>query len=483
MSALTDQTFTPFVVAIAGLVGLVPAVITARAISRSPMLHGRRPVTRPRTVRARAIAGAAAFAALLLGCTQADTTATTSDAGAAPDPDATSSAAPVALDEETRVDPRFHPPQLDPEDPPPGLPPLDVTSASGVQPGTVAFTTFTSPRISADMPYHPSFLIELDKRSGELTKTQRMLSNATMFQPEPGGRYSYNIVDKNGADGAGFEVTHYVTDAELAVTDAFNLDGLEGGDADLHDFELLDNVNALPLAYRKREVDLTEFGGAPDGLVWDTVIAERTPDGETVWLWDGAEHMDLADVPAAVAEQQFTREPPNVADYAHPNSLEVFDDGDVLVSIRHYDCLYRIDRDSGDIQWRFGGPNCVNNDFEISGDPLDGFSHQHDATVLDNGNILVFDNGNLRDDPVSRVVEYAVDEEAMTAELVWSYDDGRYTPIMGSAERLANGNTLIGWGQPHDPAITEVTPDGEQVFAVSVPPGQLVYRAYQGGGD
>ncbi len=417
-----------------------------------------------------------AVAVLLVGCQAAGDTPAATTASDTP------SSPPVALDDAARVNPRFFPPIIDPDQPPAELPPLDVTSGPGVQPGTVLFTMFTTPRMTPDMPFYPPFVVELDKQTGELTKAQRMLSNATMFQPESDGRYSYNIVDKAGRDGAGFEVTHYVTDDQLEVIEQFNLSDLDGGDADLHDFELVENGNALLMAYRERQVDLTEFGGSADGLVYDTVLAERTPDGETVWLWDGAEHMDLADVPAPVVEAEFTKQPPAVADYAHPNSFDVFDDGDVLVSIRHYDCLYRIDRDTKDIVWAFGGPNCVDNDFDVTGDPHDGFSHQHDATILDNGNILLFDNGNLRAEPVSRVVEYEIDEQAMTAELVWSHDDGRFTSIMGSAERLANGNTLIGWGQLNDRVVTEVTADGEEAFSLSVPPGQLVYRAYQGAG-
>ena len=386
---------------------------------------------------------------------------------------------PRVLAAVSRLHPQFRP-EIDPSSPPARFPPVEHTASTGMQPGTVLFSTFTTPRRTDDMAFHPSFITELDKASGQIMKTQRMYSGATMFQPEPGGRYSYNVIDRDGVEGAGFEVTHYVTDDQLEVLASYDLDDLEGGDADLHDFELLDNGNALLLAYRKRTVDLREFGGPADGLVWDTVIAERTPDGETVWVWDGAEHIDLPDVPAPIAKAQLTRSPPEVADYAHPNSLELFSDGDVLVSIRHYDCLYRIDRPSGDIVWTFGGLNCVDNDFQISGDPLDGFSHQHDASLLEDGNILLFDNGNLRPEPVSRVVEYRIDDQDMTAELVWSHDDGRFSPIMGSAERLDNGNTLIGWGQLPDPAITEVRPDGEPVFTLSVPAGQLVYRAYQG---
>ena len=458
MSALSTQSLLSlFAVAVLGLVamglatGLVRVALRGRSANR-------------RAVAATTALLPAALVVVVIGLLMAVTSDTPN---------------PRVLAAVSRLHPQFRA-LLEPADPPARFPPIEQAASAGMTPGTVLFSTYTTPRRTADMAFHPSFIIEIDKATGDIARTQRMYAGATMFQPEPGERYSYNVIDREGMEGAGIEVTHHVTDDRLEVLASYDLDDLEGGDADLHDFELLDNGNALLLAYRRRQVDLREFGGPIDGLVWDTVIAERTPDGETVWLWDGAEHMDLADVPAPIADAQLTRSPPAVADYAHPNSLELFADGDVLVSIRHYDCLYRIDRPTGDIVWTLGGPNCADNDFDISGDPHDGPSHQHDASLLDDGTILLFDNGNLRTDPVSRVVEYAVDEQAMTAELVWSHDDGRFTPIMGSAERLGTGNTLISWGQLHDPVITEVTPEGDRVFTLSVPPGQLVYRAYQG---
>ena len=46
---------------------------------------------------------------------------------------------------------------------------------------------------------------------------------------------------------------------------------------------------------------------------------------------------------------------------------------------------------------------------------------QHDVRRLDNGNISVYDNGVTHDPPLSRVIEYNVDEEEKTAELIWEY--------------------------------------------------------------
>jgi hypothetical protein len=97
----------------------------------------------------------------------------------------------------------------------------------------------------------------------------------------------------------------------------------------------------------------------------------------------------------------------------------------------------------------------------------------------------MFDNGDMREgeNRVSRAAEYEIDEENLTATLVWSFSDrlGRYTGSLGSAQRLANGNTLIGWGSapPTGASVTEVTPTGEIVFALSLPPSEISYRAYR----
>ena len=92
-----------------------------------------------------------------------------------------------------------------------------------------------------------------------------------------------------------------------------------------------------------------------------------------------------------------------------------------------------------------GGPL---NEFEIINDPLNGVSKQHDVRRLDDGNILIFDNGNGHSPPTSRVVEYSIDEENKIAELVWEYTSPyNYLSLsMGSSQRLPNQNTLINWG-------------------------------------
>jgi hypothetical protein len=87
-------------------------------------------------------------------------------------------------------------------------------------------------------------------------------------------------------------------------------------------------------------------------------------------------------------------------------------------------------------------------------------SAPHDATLLDNGNILIFDNGVGRN--WSRVVEV----DPIARQVVWEYHAAEkedfYSVTRGAAQRLANGNTLItesGRGR-----LFEVTPEGDIVW-------------------
>ncbi len=84
---------------------------------------------------------------------------------------------------------------------------------------------------------------------------------------------------------------------------------------------------------------------------------------------------------------------------------------------------------------------------------------------MENGNILIFDNGTHRLDhpiPHSRVIEV----DPATKEIVWSYQEHYpfdfYSPLISGAQRLPNGNTLICEGSFG--RIFEVTMEREVVW-------------------
>jgi hypothetical protein len=100
----------------------------------------------------------------------------------------------------------------------------------------------------------------------------------------------------------------------------------------------------------------------------------------------------------------------------------------------------------------------------------DQLSGQHTPVELDDGRVLVFDNGNFRQGsstPFSRVVEL----DPATRRVVWEYADpvrpAFFSAFMGGAQRLANGNTHV--TESATGRLFEVTRAGEVVWEYVIP--------------
>jgi hypothetical protein len=119
--------------------------------------------------------------------------------------------------------------------------------------------------------------------------------------------------------------------------------------------------------------------------------------------------------------------------------------GSLLICFRNINQIAVLDRDTKDILWVWG----------------EGvLQWPHHPTMLDNGNILVFDNGVIR--KYSRVLEL----NPVTGEIEWEYvgtpPESFFTYEKGSAQRLPGGNTLICEGDKG--RAFEVTKEGEIVW-------------------
>ncbi|MGV8018433.1 MAG: aryl-sulfate sulfotransferase [Ignavibacteria bacterium] len=88
--------------------------------------------------------------------------------------------------------------------------------------------------------------------------------------------------------------------------------------------------------------------------------------------------------------------------------------------------------------------------------------------------------GNYHTPSFSRAVEYKLEETSMTATKVWEYRNNPdiYAFAMGNVQRLPNGNTLIGWGSATT-TLSEVNPQGQLLYHLSLPAGQMSYRAFR----
>lgn len=218
-----------------------------------------------------------------------------------------------------------------------------------------------------------------------------------------------------------------------------------------------------------------------DGVPTESFFIERqNTNGEVTFTWESLDHIPLT--AAEYTEQRPYWIESGINDYFHGNSLTFSNDGNLLISGRHVNQVLKVSTTTGEVIWKLGGKD---SDFVFVNDPRKGFSHQHSVHQLENGNILLYDNGNLHSPPVTRMAEYKINEETMTAELVWSYSNGRFTLATGSVQRLPNGNTLIGWGIELDglrsdvPRITEIDAEGNVVLEIFFPDDAGLYNAYK----
>ena len=243
---------------------------------------------------------------------------------------------------------------------------------------------------------------------------------------------------------------------------------------DSHELLLTTEPDGTPLAhlfgYELRTLDLTFKGGPPDADVAGHLLLRELPSGQVTFFWNAWDHF----VPQDWIEPTGVNPP---LDFDHPNSLDFAPDGNYVVSFRHMGEVTTIDARTGALLWRFGGRN---NQFMIRNDPLGGFSGQHTARVLGNGDILVYDNGLRHTPPESRAAEYRIDEQAKTADLVWEYRHipALFTPFAGSAQRLRDGNTLVTFSTAG--VMTEVDPTGTVAWEGVLKNGSAPIYLYRG---
>ena len=176
--------------------------------------------------------------------------------------------------------------------------------------------------------------------------------------------------------------------------------------------------------------------------MWADVLVEVDANGNRIWEWRAAEHLDPA---RHVVTFNDLRD-----EWSHGNTVVPLGDDRVMFSFRNISTVGIIDKASGDIVWQIGDET---------------LSQQHDPSLLDNGNVLIYDNGShnrFNPLPASRVIEV----DTSTNEIVWEYRDNPpfnfFSAYISGARRLPNGNTLITEGQPG--RIFQVTPDGQVVW-------------------
>jgi hypothetical protein len=249
------------------------------------------------------------------------------------------------------------------------------------------------------------------------------------------------------------------------------------GTIDPHDFVLLPSGNYLVTTLRL--VPGVDVCGQTNVTITDNGIQELTPSGLLVWEWWAADHIPVSEAPSEWCSR--IRLPDGSWDPYHINSAAPDGNGHVM-SFRHLDAIYRVDRASGNITWKIGG-SARPESLTVLNDPIftagGSFAGQHDARVLGDGTVTIHDNGfhpNFERAP--RAVRYALDLSARTATLIEQKNDPGTVPsplCCGSARRLAGGGWVMSWGSAA--LITELTASGARVFSLTFPNQLSSYRA------
>jgi hypothetical protein len=209
-------------------------------------------------------------------------------------------------------------------------------------------------------------------------------------------------------------------------------------------------------------------------------IAHLGPDGELIGRWSAFDHLDelrkVLDTRSFLdtildhisGNRRSPRQGPRgraraseprsrMYDYFHMNGLAVLDgsasaDGDslwghgnILVCLRNVNQIAVLEKNTYRVLWAWGEGE---------------LQWPHHPTLLDDGNILIFDNGVHRG--YSRVIELDPVDERIVWEYISDPPEDFYSHTRGAAQRLPNGNTLI--TESDRGRAFEVTPSGEIVW-------------------
>ncbi|GJQ61568.1 MAG: hypothetical protein SCALA702_06210 [Melioribacteraceae bacterium] len=246
-----------------------------------------------------------------------------------------------------------------------------------------------------------------------------------------------------------------------------------GYKTDFHEFLIDDNDHYLYFCYDKQRVDMSQYvqNGNPEAIVYGLILQEKDENKEVIFQWRSWDHTDITDAADAVDLTQTS------IDYIHGNSISIDHDGNLVISLRNFNEVMKIDRHTGETLYRLGGKN---NQFTFMNENYE-FNWQHDARILPNGHITIFDNGTKRSPRFTRGIQYEIDESAKTAELVWEYNPSPsiYAGSMCNLQTLENGSRVMSWAGWGGMGFSEIMENGTIINDYDIESSGRLYRVFK----
>ncbi len=272
---------------------------------------------------------------------------------------------------------------------------------------------------------------------------------------------------------------YFIMDSTFTVVDSV---GVKNGLLpDGHELQILPNGNFVIIGNENITMDLSAYNyfgpnnttpGSSAATVICGVIQEQDANKNVVFEWHCKDHYNFSDV-----DPKWLQSPTNV-DWTHLNAIEFDLDGNYLLSVRHFNEITKIKRSDSSIIWRLGGNA---NQFNFLNDPAK-FVGQHDIRRIANGNITLNDNGRQTPFHVASSKEYQLNENTLTATLVWVYAENNttFSRAIGNHQRLSNGNSLCNYGMVNNlnRMFNVVKPDGIKIFEITFGDTLRSYRVF-----
>ena len=205
---------------------------------------------------------------------------------------------------------------------------------------------------------------------------------------------------------------------------------------------------------------------APAIVMGDRIV-EFDRQGNVLWDWNAFDYLDPFRVHYHLLQPYWpTRGFKDHLDWSHGNGVDFDIKSDtVVISLKHMDSVFGIDRKTKKIKWILGEPTGWSPELAKKVLRQVGLLRYpyspHHPSITPEGTLVYYDNGLLQARPFtgkpivpfsksfSRAVEVKIDEKAMTATEVWTSDTGQ-TPdsctnwAMGDAKSLPEtGNMFV----------------------------------------
>lgn len=223
-----------------------------------------------------------------------------------------------------------------------------------------------------------------------------------------------------------------------------------------HDAQELPNGNLLILA-----------NNVNGDVVEDTMYEIERSTGAILRTWDLNSYFNVGNYNDTGKHISDVNYGSDTHDWLHTNGMEYDKNtNSVLISARHQDAVFSMSLETDDINWILSNPDDLWPEYlkekllKPTGDNFEWQYGQHNISLLPNGDIMMFDNGDYRSkntdevlpatEGYSRAVVYRIDKESMTVSQVWQFGkelgSAPMAAYVSSSQYLGENHYLIDFG-------------------------------------